>query len=111
MKKYIIVSAAGANPKSKIFYNRVKGEMEADLKNINFESLVIFRPGLLMGERKEKRTLEKISIQTVKIIEKLLPQKILTPFITKVDQLTFKILNKTVNQSPKKIDTIDSKEI
>lgn len=41
----------GANPQSSIFYNRVKGEVEASLTRIGFKSLVIARPSLLDGQR------------------------------------------------------------
>jgi uncharacterized protein YbjT (DUF2867 family) len=46
-----VVSALGANPKSATFYNRVKGEMEAALQTLGFETLVIVRPSLLAGDR------------------------------------------------------------
>ena len=46
-----VVSAMGADAGSRIFYNRVKGEMEAALAALRFESLVIARPSLLVGDR------------------------------------------------------------
>jgi len=59
VKAFSVVSAMGANSKSKIFYNRVKGDMEEGLQKIGFESLTIFRPSLLLGDRKEIRSGEK----------------------------------------------------
>lgn len=59
VKAFSVVSAMGANSKSKIFYNRVKGDMEEGLQKIGFESLTIFRPSLLLGDRKEIRPGEK----------------------------------------------------
>ena len=50
-RRFGVVSALGANAKSKVFYNRCKGEMEAALADIGFEQLVIARPSLLLGER------------------------------------------------------------
>lgn len=47
-----LVSAMGADPKSKIFYSRVKGELEQALLQMPFESLVIARPSMLVGDRK-----------------------------------------------------------
>jgi uncharacterized protein YbjT (DUF2867 family) len=41
----------GANPRSAVFYNRVKGELERALEERHFEGLVIARPSLLIGER------------------------------------------------------------
>ena len=46
-----LVSAMGANAKSSVFYNRVKGELEQSLATLDFEALVIARPSLLMGDR------------------------------------------------------------
>lgn len=46
-----LVSAMGADPQSRIFYNRVKGELEAALPALGFDGLVIARPSLLVGER------------------------------------------------------------
>lgn len=59
--KFLIVSAMGADPQSKIFYNQVKGETEEDLKIIPFEYLGIFRPSLLMGQRSEFRFGEEVA--------------------------------------------------
>lgn len=61
IKKFLIVSAMGANAKSGIFYNRVKGEMEAAVSQLNIEQIHVFRPSLLMGNRSEKRGGEKIA--------------------------------------------------
>lgn len=55
-----IVSAMGSNPKSGNFYNRIKGEMEQDVAAVQFHPVYIFRPALLLGKRKEKRSAEAI---------------------------------------------------
>ena len=60
-RQFLVVSAMGADIRSTIFYNRVKGEMESTLKNIEFPVIHIFRPSLLLGNRKEKRTGEKLA--------------------------------------------------
>lgn len=57
---FLLVSALGANEKSKIFYNRVKGELEKVLSQPPFQSTLIFRPSLLLGQRRESRPTEKI---------------------------------------------------
>lgn len=59
--RFLIVSAMGANAKSGIFYNRVKGEMEAAVSQLNTPQKQVFRPSLLMGNRTEKRGGEKIA--------------------------------------------------
>ncbi len=48
---FAVVSALGANPMSRSFYNRTKGEMEAALSQVGFRHLVIARPSLLAGDR------------------------------------------------------------
>ena len=50
-KRLAVVSALGANARSAIFYNRVKGEAEDALKTLGYESLVIAQPSLLIGDR------------------------------------------------------------
>lgn len=59
-KSFHVVTALGSNSKSNIFYNKVKGELEDALKNIKFEQLSIYRPSLLLGDRKENRLGEKL---------------------------------------------------
>ena len=51
VRRFAVVSALGADARSGIFYNRVKGEMEAGLLALDFDSLVIARPSLLAGDR------------------------------------------------------------
>ena len=58
--KFILVSSLGADAKSAVFYSRVKGELERALMKLKFRTLLIFRPSILLGDRKEKRTGEAI---------------------------------------------------
>lgn len=57
---FSLVSSKGANKKSMFFYNRVKGEVEESVSRIDFETIQIFRPSLLMGKRDEFRFAEKM---------------------------------------------------
>jgi uncharacterized protein YbjT (DUF2867 family) len=57
--QFLLVSSLGADPHSRIFYNRVKGEVEEAIRKISFTAFHIFRPSLLLGERKEHRSGEK----------------------------------------------------
>ncbi|MCM3585246.1 oxidoreductase [Mesobacillus maritimus] len=61
-QKFFIITAMGATKDTKVFYSRVKGEVEEDVKKLGFHSLHIFRPSLLLGERKEFRFGEKIGV-------------------------------------------------
>ena len=60
-EKFLIISSMGANPKSSVFYSRMKGLLEERLKEIGINYLHIFRPSLLLGNRKEFRFGEKVS--------------------------------------------------
>jgi uncharacterized protein YbjT (DUF2867 family) len=57
--QFLIVTSLGADPHSRIFYNRVKGEVEEAIGKISFPTINIFRPSLLLGDRIEHRTGEK----------------------------------------------------
>ncbi len=50
-RRLMLVSAMGADPGSRVFYNRVKGEAEQAVQDLGFESLVIAQPSLLRGDR------------------------------------------------------------
>ena len=58
---FLLVSAMGANPRSCIFYNRVKGELEDAVRALGYRSLTIARPSLLLGERQERRFGEELA--------------------------------------------------
>lgn len=60
-RSYSVVTAMGADAKSGIFYNRVKGELQEALVKVGFEALNIFQPSLLMGERSEFRFGERVA--------------------------------------------------
>lgn len=64
--KFLYVSALGADSKSSVFYNKVKGETENDLKSIQFKYLGLFRPSLLLGNRSEFRFGELIATVLMK---------------------------------------------
>jgi uncharacterized protein YbjT (DUF2867 family) len=57
---FLTVTAVGANPNSSVFYSRVKGEVERELSSMNFRRLDIVRPGLLLGNRTERRPVETL---------------------------------------------------
>lgn len=61
VNQFLLVSALGADKDSLFFYNRVKGELEEELKLMPFWALHIFRPSLLLGERNENRWGESIA--------------------------------------------------
>jgi len=70
--KISLVSSVGANPYAKNFYLKIKGEVEEEIKKIDFQSINIFRPSLLLGHREEGRFLEKIGQNLSSFINPLL---------------------------------------
>src|SRR5690554_4653895 len=66
--KFLYVSALGASANSPIFYNKVKGQVEDDLKKIPFEYLGIFQPSVLMGNRKESRLAEDVGKVVMRVV-------------------------------------------
>jgi uncharacterized protein YbjT (DUF2867 family) len=52
---FLLVSSVGADPRSRVFYSRVKGEVEAAVQTLGYPSLTIVRPSLLLGNRAEFR--------------------------------------------------------
>ncbi|WP_374458911.1 NAD(P)H-binding protein [Chryseobacterium taeanense] len=67
---YILVSAYGANPKSKIFYSKMKGELEEAVKKLHFEKITIFKPGML-ERRDSDRAGEVLGSRIIKFANKL----------------------------------------
>jgi uncharacterized protein YbjT (DUF2867 family) len=70
--RFFLVSAVGADPKSRIFYSRVKGEAEDAVARLGFSGLHIFRPSLLVGDRPEKRPGEEIGIAAARLVSGVL---------------------------------------
>ena len=71
-RRFFLVSALGADAHSRVFYNRVKGETEEALAVLDFETLAIFRPSLLLGPRVEVRRGERIGAAVMWLAEPLL---------------------------------------
>lgn len=60
-RHFLLVSAIGASAESRIFYNRVKGELEDALRTLDFRSVTILRPSLLLGQRPDFRFGEEVA--------------------------------------------------
>ncbi len=63
---FLVISSVGADPESRGFYLRTKGEMEKKLYEIGFKKLVILRPSMLLGKREEFRFLEETAKLLIK---------------------------------------------
>ncbi len=94
---FFAVSSMGANPASSIFYNKVKGLMEEDLKKYNFPRLGIFRPSLLLGPRAEKRAGEKFASWMMKLLDFIIPLKYKAIHVDKVAAKMIEVALKAAN--------------
>lgn len=59
--EFLVITALGADKNAWVFYNKVKGELQDELEKIGFQSLHILQPSLIMGNRNEQRTGEKMA--------------------------------------------------
>jgi len=74
-RAFALNSATGADPRSRFFYNRVKGEVEAAIRGVGFPSLTIVRPALIGGDRDEFRLAEFVAMRLLRLAEPLLPRR------------------------------------
>lgn len=72
---FALVSAMGADARSRIFYSRTKGEVEEALAGIGFTSLTLLRPGLLGGERRQHRGGERLALRVMGALDGVLPAR------------------------------------
>ncbi len=71
-QRFVVVSSAGADSRSRNFYLRTKGEMEEELAGLGFAALDILQPGLLLGWRHEMRPLELAAMAFMPLVNPLL---------------------------------------
>ena len=72
-EQFSVITAAGVSAESKIFYNKVKGELESNLKALDLKGTLIFQPSLLLGDRNEFRLGEKVFSGFAKITSWMTP--------------------------------------
>jgi uncharacterized protein YbjT (DUF2867 family) len=109
VNSFVFVSSGYADPKSSGDYLKFKGEVEEELKKLNFLKLGIMRPSFLLGDRKEKRVGEKIGIFIFKLISPLLlgPLKKMKPIHS---EIVARSMIKVANEDLQK-NTFESNEI
>lgn len=71
----MLVSAMGANADSRVFYNRVKGQIEQSVVGLGFQNVAIFRPSLLRAVRPEFRLGERVALAVMTLGDFLVPKK------------------------------------
>ncbi|WP_373495631.1 NAD-dependent epimerase/dehydratase family protein [Aquiflexum sp.] len=109
VSRFLYVSAMGADPQSSVFYNKVKGETEEDLKVIPFDYLGLFEPSLLLGNRNEFRFGEEVA----KIVTKpLVWLKLAKKYSPIYDYQVAKAMIGHANKNKSvKVEVISSKEM
>ena len=95
-----LVSSMGASSNSSFFYNQVKGQTEEALQKLKLRSLTIFRPGLLIGDRKEFRLAEKLFISVFQPLSKVLPASLSKRVATDVSVLAEHMLQSAKAAKP-----------
>ncbi len=73
---FSVISAIGANAKSSVFYSRTKGEMERDILKYDIPNILIYRPSIIIGKRKDNRMFEKMGAFLFKILQFLMVGKL-----------------------------------
>ena len=109
IKSFLYVSSGFADPKSSGAYLKNKGDVEEELKSLNFLTLGIMRPSFLIGDRKEKRIGEKIGIFIFKLISPFFlgPLKKMKPIHSeKVAKAMIKIANENLGKTILESDEI-----
>ena len=68
-RAFLLVSAIGANASSPVYYSRVKGELEKKLRTLEYDYLSIYRPSMLLGDRKEFRLGEAVYARITPLVD------------------------------------------
>lgn len=74
-RQFLLVSALGASATSKVFYNRIKGELEEAVRQIDFDHCCVAQPSLLVGQREEFRPGERIGLWLARLLGAMLPPR------------------------------------
>lgn len=107
---YLVVSAGGANPKSSFAYSRMKGDLEEQLKSLSYETLSIFHPSLLLGDREEHRTMEGLANKAVRTIEKIKKSPISSGLAIEGKTVAL-AMNRIAQENEKGVHVYSSKQI
>ena len=104
-----LVSSIGANPKSFMFYPKMKGELESDVKKLKFKKIDIFQPPILIRQPEVIRKVEKKAISIIQKLNKLGILKSQQPLM--VSNLAERMVKTAKTNSKEKVNTYLPKEI
>lgn len=74
-KHFYLVTSLGSKANSRIFYYRIKGQLEEVVQKLDYHSINIFRPSFLLGEREEKRLAESVAKRLARGLDFVLSPK------------------------------------
>lgn len=106
--RFSLISALGAHPNAKTFYNRVKGDTENGLRVLGYDALLIFRPSLLLGERDEFRFGEQAAARVSTVLRPLLKRSTFAPI--EAEKVAQAMIHHTLH-APPGVTVIESKEM
>ncbi|WP_393966193.1 NAD(P)H-binding protein [Exiguobacterium sp. S22-S28] len=106
--RFALISALGAHPNAKTFYNRVKGDTENGLRVLGYDALLIFRPSLLLGERDEFRFGEQTAARVSTVLRPLLKRSTFAPI--EAEKVAQAMIRHTLH-APPGVTIIESKEM
>lgn len=104
-----LVSSIGANPKSFMFYPKMKGELESDVKKLKFKKIDIFQPPILIRQPEIIRKVEKKAISIIQKLNKLGILKSQQPLM--VSNLAERMVKTAKTNSKEKVNTYLPKEL
>ncbi|MCA1056020.1 oxidoreductase [Rossellomorea aquimaris] len=110
-KQYLVISALGASADSRIFYSRVKGELETELEKLHYPNLHIFRPSLLVGDRKEFRLGEKTGEIFSGLVRPVMVGKWRKYRSISAEQVAYGMLKAALSVPPERVNMYESDEI
>jgi uncharacterized protein YbjT (DUF2867 family) len=110
-QKFILVSSVGADAKSANFYLGTKGRLEEKLKALDYNKLVILRPSIILGRRREFRLGEKIGIAMVKLLRPLMIGSLKKYRGVEAAAIAGKMLEMAAQGTNEKIQIIASEQI
>ncbi|KAG8445637.1 hypothetical protein GDO86_010424 [Hymenochirus boettgeri] len=106
-RHFNLESSKGADKSSSYLYLRVKGQVEAEVQELDFERYSVFRPAVLLCDRQESRPTEWIARKMLVPISYLFPSALSVPVTTLVRAM----VNNMVMQNDKRVELLDNKAI
>ncbi|XP_014669419.1 PREDICTED: oxidoreductase HTATIP2-like isoform X2 [Priapulus caudatus] len=106
-KHFVLMSSMGADAKSGMLYKKIKGQVEEECKQVGFEKLSIFRPGVLLVDREERRAGEGVFRFMLKPVAWMFPTLITTP----IEMVAVAMINNVQSPSNQSEELLCNKEI